>query len=93
MERYLGIEEARGQLGRLADEIAEGGDAVILAKRGRARAVLVSREEYYRFKLDSTRQARQDLQRALERTRKRIAEAEIEPSAIEEAIDAARRLD
>ena len=93
MERYLGIEEARGQLGRLADEVAEGGDAVILSKRGRAQAVLVNREEYYRFKLDATREAREELARVLEETRRRIAASGLDPAVVDEAVDAARRLD
>ncbi len=93
MERYLGIEEARGKLGRLADEVAEGGDAVILSNRGRAKAVLVNRDEYYRFKLEETREAREELARVLEETRQRIADSGLDPSVVDEAVDAARRLD
>lgn len=93
MERYLGIEEARGKLGRLSEEVAEGGDVVILSKRGRATAALVGRDEYYRFKLNATREARQDLGRALERARKRIADSGLDPSVVDEALSAARRLD
>lgn len=93
MERYFGIEEARGKLGRLAEEVAEGGDAVILSKRGRAMAVLVDRDEYYRFKLEASRRAREELGRALESTRRRIAESGLDPSVVDEAVDAARRLD
>ncbi len=93
MERYIGIEEARGRLGRLADEVAEGGDAVVLSKRGRARAVLVDRDEYFRFKLASAQEAREELGRALAEARRSIAEAGLDPSVVDEAVDAARRLD
>ena len=93
MERYLGIEEARGQLGRLAEEVAEGGDVVILSKRGKAKAVLVNRDEYYRLKLEASRQAREELGRALGRARQRIAESGLDPSVVDEALDAARRLE
>ncbi len=93
MERYLGIEEARAKLGSLADEVAEGGEAVVLSKRGRARAVLVDRDEYLRFKLSTAKEAREELARVLEETRRRIDEAGLDSSLVDEAVDAARRLD
>jgi prevent-host-death family protein len=93
MERTLGIEEARGRLGEIADEVAGGGPAVVLAKRGRARAVLVDREEYARFKEHSTRAARTELQRLLPRIQAQIEEVGLDRMLIRQAIDASRRLD
>jgi prevent-host-death family protein len=92
VERTYGIEEARGKLGRLADEVAEGGEAVILAKRGRAAAVLVAADEYLRFKLDATREAREQLGRELAKVRRRVAALGLDPALVDEAIEAARRL-
>jgi len=45
MERFIGVDDARGSLGRLVEEVATSGDVVSLTKRGKALAVLVSREE------------------------------------------------
>jgi prevent-host-death family protein len=44
-ERFVGVEQARGQLGRLVDDVAAGSDAISLTKRGRPVAMLVSRDE------------------------------------------------
>ena len=48
MERFVGVEDARGSLGQLVDDVAAGGDVVALTKRGKPLVVLVSREEYMR---------------------------------------------
>ena len=93
MERTLGIEEARGRLGEIAEEVAEGGEPVILAKRGRARAVLVDREEYARFKEQSTRAARAELQKLLPQIQAEIERAGLDRTSIRRAIDASQRLD
>jgi prevent-host-death family protein len=45
-ERFIGVEQARGQLGRLVDDVAGGADAISLTKRGRPVAVLVNRDEW-----------------------------------------------
>src|ERR671913_429234 len=50
MERFVGVEEARGSLGRLVEEVATSGDHIAVTKRGRALAVLVSRDEYAQLK-------------------------------------------
>lgn len=93
MERFVGVEDARGSLGRLVDEVAAGGgDTVALTKHGKALAVLVSRQEYLQMKLAVTRQARAELGTALAQARRAVSEAGIDATIIDEAIDAARRL-
>ena len=34
MERFVGVEDARGSLGQLVDEVAAGGDVVALTNAG-----------------------------------------------------------
>lgn len=47
MERFIGIEEARGNLGRLAQEIAgEGAPPAVLTRRGLALVVMISMADY-----------------------------------------------
>lgn len=92
MERTMGIEEARGRLGKLADDVAGGGDAVILVKRGRAKAVLVDRGEYLRFKVAASEQARARLAELMETIRENAGRSGLEPGVVQEAIEAVRRL-
>lgn len=92
MERFVGVEEARGSLGQLVDDVAAGGDVVALTKRGRPLVVLVSREEYVRLKLAQADQARRELREALGEARRKVGSAGLEPGVIDEAIAAARRL-
>lgn len=51
-ERYLGIESARGRLGRIATAISRGAVPVILTKRGNPVAVIISIDLYDRVKRD-----------------------------------------
>lgn len=88
----MGVEEARGSLGQLVDDVAAGGDVVALTKRGRPLVVLVSREEYVRLKLAQADQARRELREALGEARRKVGSAGLEPGVIDEAIAAARRL-
>lgn len=92
MERFVGVDDARGSLGRLVEEVANGGDVVALTKRGKALAVLVSRDQYVQMKLAATEQARAELGEALGSARSAIRKAGLEVGAIDEAIAAARRL-
>jgi prevent-host-death family protein len=92
VERFVGVEDARGSLGRLVEEVATGGDVVALTKRGKALAVLVSREEYLRMKLESTHRARAELSESLGSARRAVREAGLDVAVIDEAIAAARRL-
>jgi prevent-host-death family protein len=92
MERFLGVEQARGRLGQLADEVSGGGEPVILSRRGQAVAVLVGRDEYAQFKEATAREARAELDRRLADVRKKVSAAGLEPAVVDEAIAAARRL-
>jgi len=92
MERFVGVEDARGSLGQLVDDVAASGDVVALTKRGKPLAVLVSREEYMRLKLSETDQARTELREALGVARTKVTAAGLDPGVVDEAIAAARRL-
>lgn len=89
-ERILGVEEARGSLGRLVDEVARTGEAISLTKRGRALAVLVSRSEYEELRAAAVARARELLADRLVRVRDDVERAGLDASAVEEAIAAAR---
>ena len=92
MDRFMGVEEARTQLGRLVEEIAQSGEPVSLTKRGRPLATLVSNEEYARLKQAANRDARRDLGRRLSQIRRAVRSAGLDASVVEEAISAVRRL-
>jgi prevent-host-death family protein len=92
MERTLGIEEARGRLGEIAEDVAGGSDSVVLTKRGRALAVLVDADQYRRFKEHASRTARAELQRLLPQIQAEIERAGLDRKLIRDAIDASRRL-
>lgn len=91
MERFVGVEVARGSLGRLVEEAAAGG-VVALTKRGKVLAVLVSRDEYQQMKLAASAQARTELSAALGSVRRAVRDAGMEVGVIDEAIAAARQL-
>jgi prevent-host-death family protein len=91
MERSIGVEEARARLGQLADEVAHG-EPVVLTRRGRALAVLVSTDEYERLVEERRRRAREELAAHLAEVRERVAAAGLDVSVVEEAISAARGL-
>jgi prevent-host-death family protein len=91
MERSVGVEEARSRLGKLADEVAQDDESVVLTRRGRAVAVLVSASEYRRLVEERRRLARAELQSRLTEVRRRVADAGLETSVVQEAIEAARR--
>jgi PHD/YefM family antitoxin component YafN of YafNO toxin-antitoxin module len=93
MERSVGIEEARGRLGELADQVAESGEAVVLCRRGMARAMLIDREHYLRYKVAMNAEARAELERLLGKIESQIAAAGLDRSLVTEAIEAARKLD
>jgi prevent-host-death family protein len=92
VERFVGVDDARSSLGRLVEEVAGGGDVVSLTKRGKALAVLVSREEYLELKLAATERARAELNEALAQARSTVSEAGLDAGVIDEAIAAARQL-
>ena len=92
MERFVGVEDARSSLGRLVEEVAAGGDVVALTKRGKALAVLVSRDEYAQMKLAASERARASSTTRSAWRDGRSAEAGLDVEVIDEAIAAARQL-
>lgn len=91
-ERFVGVEQARGQLGRLVEEIAQGADPIALTKRGQPLAVLVNRDEWEALRELVRADARDELRRRLEQVRRRIGSAGLDPSTVDEAIEAARKV-
>lgn len=87
------MERARGQLGRLAASVAAGEEPVVLTRRGQAEAFLIGRDEYAEFKLKRSAASRAELERTLGEVRERIADAGLDAAVVDEAIEAARRLD
>jgi prevent-host-death family protein len=91
MDRLIGIEKARAQLGALAEEVARGGEPVTFSKRGETLAVLIGREEYARLKALASRHARaelakQILAKQIEEIRRRAAESGITEDDVAQAI-------
>ncbi|MBW3577102.1 MAG: type II toxin-antitoxin system Phd/YefM family antitoxin [Actinobacteria bacterium] len=91
-ERFVGVEQARGQLGRLVEEVAEGADPIGLTKRGQPLAVLVSRDEWEALHKLVRAEARDELRRRLKQVRQRVASAGLDPTAVDEASEAARKV-
>lgn len=91
-ERFIGVEQARGQLGRLVDDVAAGADAISLTKRGRPVAVLVNRDEWEALQQLVRTEAREELRRRLAQVRERVTDAGLDPTTVDEAIEAARNV-
>jgi prevent-host-death family protein len=91
-ERFIGVEQARGQLGRLVDDVAGGAEAISLTKRGRPVAVLVNRDEWEALQQLVRTEAREELHRRLTQVRERVTDAGLDPATVDEAIEAARKV-
>jgi prevent-host-death family protein len=91
-ERFIGVEQARGQLGRLVDDVAGGSEAISLTKRGRPVAVLVNRDEWEALQQLVRAEAREALRHRLTQVRDHVEEAGLDPSTVDEAIEAARKV-
>ncbi len=91
MEAVIGVEDARAKLGRIVEEVAAGSAPVVLTRRGRALAVVLSREEYAELKDLATRQARAELRRRLGRVRERVQAKGLRREAVNEAISSVRK--
>lgn len=90
MERTIGVDKARAQLGQLAEEVAADDEAVVLTRRGQAVAVLVSPAEYDRLTETRRRMAQDQLRARLAEVRQSVADAGLDVSVVDEAITAAR---
>jgi prevent-host-death family protein len=88
--RY-GVEEARGRLGDLVDEVARKGTTVILTKRGEQRAILIGQAEFERLKTAASRNAREELRQRLVVVREQVTAAKLDPSVVDAAVAAAKR--
>ena len=88
--RY-GVEEARGRLGDLVDEVARKGTTVILTKRGEQRAILIGQAEFDRLKTAASRNAREELRQRLAVVREQVTAAKLDPSVVDAAVAAAKR--
>lgn len=91
-ERFIGVEQARGQLGRLVDDVASGSEPISLTKRGRPVAVLVNRDEWEALRQLVRAEAREELRRRLTQVRQHITDAGLDPATVDEAIEAARKV-
>jgi prevent-host-death family protein len=89
----VGIEVARGQLGALVSEVADEDRPVVLARRGRAQAVLVNLDEYLRFKEAHARETRAELADLLPRIREQVEGAGLDSTLVREAAAALSRLE
>lgn len=87
----IGVEQARGRLGRIVDAVAAGGGPVTFTKRGAQAAVLLSQTEYERLKDAASRRSRGELQGRLRVIREQVAAARLDPSVVDEAIKSVRR--
>ncbi len=90
MERSMGVEQARNQLGRLADEVSDESDVVVLTRRGRPVAVLMGPAEYERVNEARRQLARDELQLRVTQLREAVTAAGLDISLVDEAIAAAR---
>jgi prevent-host-death family protein len=88
--RY-GVEEARGRLGDLVDDVARKGTTVILTKRGEQRAILIGQAEFERLKTAASRNAREELRQRLAVVREQMTAAKLDPTVVDAAVAAARR--
>jgi prevent-host-death family protein len=88
--RYVPVEDARKQLGKLVREAAAG-DPVIIGRRGTEQAVLLSGDEYARLRQVEEEAARARFREALDAIAASVRESKIPRKAVEEAIRAVRR--
>ncbi len=88
--RYVPVEEARRQLGKLVREAVDG-TPVMIGRHGTEHAVLVSEEEYERLRRAEEDAARARFGRSLQEIGEAILAAGIAPSVVDEAIEVTRK--
>lgn len=81
----------RAHLGDLIDRAAEGGEPVVLSRRGQPRAVLVSETDFAVLKELRRREAQVELRESLAEIRQLISQAGLDTAVVDEAVAAARR--
>ena len=87
--RYVPVEEARKQLGKLVREAAAG-EPVTIGRHGTEQAVLLSGEEYERLRRAEEEAAKARFREGLSRISEAVREAGLTPDVVEEAIAWAR---
>jgi prevent-host-death family protein len=87
--RYVAVEEARKQLGRLVREAAAGAP-VTISRHGSERAVLLSGEEYERLKRAEEEASKARFSAAIEDIHGAVRDAGLTPDVVDEAIAWAR---
>ena len=90
MQQFVGVEDARARLGRLAEEVSESDQAVFLTRRGTPIAVLISRAEYERLQAIRRRVALDALRSHLSDIRQAVIDGGLDVSLGDDAIRAAR---
>lgn len=88
--KYVPVEEARKQLGRLVQEVREEGP-VTIGRRGKDQAVLLSDTEYARLRRAEDEAARARFAAALEAIGLEVRRRKVPKGAVSEAIGATRR--
>ena len=88
--RYVPVEEARKQLGKLVRDAASG-EPVIIGRRGVEQAVMISEEEYERLRRIEEHAARVRFREALDAISADVRARRLSPKVVVEALRAARR--
>ena len=88
--RYLPVEDARKQLGRLVQEVREDGP-VTIGRRGKEQAVLMSDAEYARLRQAEEAAAKARFEAALTAIAGETRRARLAQRVVDEAIRATRR--
>jgi prevent-host-death family protein len=88
--RYVPVENARKQLGRLIREVSSG-DPIVVGRRGADRAVLISEGEYERLREIEEKAALARFQAALEAIGADVRREKLSQEVVDEAIRAIRR--
>lgn len=88
--RYVPVEEARKQLGRLVRE-ASAGDPVVIGRRGMDQTVLISAEEYERLRRVEEEAAKARFKSALEAIAAEARRQGLTQKVVDAAIRKARR--
>lgn len=91
MERVVALEQARRTLGKLLHDVTTHREAVIIAKKAREKAVLVSYDEYARLKAAEAADAERRFLEALDRIHADVARDGLAPELAEEAVREVRR--
>lgn len=87
--RYVPVEQARKQLGKLVQEAAAG-QVITIGRRGADHVVLLSEDEYARLRRLEEAAAQRRFQEALAAISASVAEAELDESVVDDAIATAR---